>query len=125
MSQLARVTLRLARNPDSGFPDGDPHRGYTIVAPLGEDRRLDVELWRRERDKCTVVRFSPDPSDRADGWLTHRGAQWSFRYDEVEEGPDEPTHRLGDHVFNVGEYVTVRDHNNEALAYRIADVSAP
>lgn len=123
MSQLSRITLRLARNPDAGFPDGDPHRGYTLVAPIGADGRLDVDLWRREREACRVVRFSPDPDDRADGWLTHRGTHWSFRYDEDEEGPDEPTYRLGDHVFKVDEYVTVHDHHGAALTYRISDVS--
>ena len=32
---LKRIILRLARNP--GFPDGDMHQGYTIVAPLDAD----------------------------------------------------------------------------------------
>lgn len=119
---LSRIILRLARNPRAGFPDGDEHRGYTIVAPLDGDGRLDVEAWRTARKSCTVRRFSPDQEEIADGWLTHRGSHWHFRYDEEEEGPDEPLFRLGEHVMRTGEYVTVQEQDGDALVYRVADV---
>jgi hypothetical protein len=124
MAELKRITLRLARNPDAGFPDGDAHRGYTIVAPVNAEAKLDVAAWRGVREKCTVVRFSPVPEERADGWLTHRGTHWFFRYDEEEEGPDEPLFRLGEHKLEIGEYVSVREEDGPTLVYRIAEVTA-
>lgn len=123
MPNLMRIILRLARNPDAGFPDGDPARGYTIVAPLQPDGHLDEVAWREHRDRCTVVRFSPDPDERADGWLKHRGARWSFHYDEDDEGPDEDVHRLGDHKLVLGEYVSIFHGKGEGLTYRVSEVS--
>jgi len=123
MTSLKRITLRLARNPEAGAPEGDPRRGYTIVAPLDGEGRIDIEAWRAARQKCKVVRFSPDPDDRADGWLTHKGAYWFFHYDEDLEGPDEPVFRLGDHRMAVDEYVSIRQSEGDALVYRITDVS--
>jgi hypothetical protein len=123
MSRLTRITLRLARNPEAGFPDGDPHRGYTIVAPLDADGCLDVVAWHVHRQRCKVVRFSPDPDEQADGWLTHRGAQWSIHYDESDEGPDEPLFRLGVHRFAVGEYLSILERDGATLAYRVADLN--
>lgn len=124
MSQLKSIVLRLARNPDACFPFGDDARGYRLVAPLDTNGLLDLELWRASKERCTVVRFSPDETERADGWLSHHGAQWYFRYDEDEEGPDEPVFRLGDHKLAVGEYVTVHEADGDALVYRVAEAQA-
>jgi hypothetical protein len=122
MTALKRITLRLARNPDAGFPDGDPQRGYTIVAPLDDDGRIDTEAWRAARRQCLVVRFSPEADERADGWLTHHGAHWSIRYDEADEGPDEPLFRLSEHRLVEGEYLSVADPDGPTLVYRISAV---
>ncbi len=116
-----KIVLRLARNP--GFPDGDAERGYVLNAPLKTDGTLDLEAWRQDREKATVVRFDPDPEERADGWLTHRGSHWFFHYDEDREGPDEPTYRLGDHKFAVGEYLTVTGHEGDPLTYQVTSVT--
>ncbi len=118
---LNRIILRLARNP--GFPDGDMHQGYTIIAPLNGDNHLDIEEWREKKTDCTVLRFHPDDAEKADGLLTHRGSHWFFHYDEESEGPDEAAHRLGDHVFIQGEYMSVRHHAEEVLTYIISEVS--
>lgn len=118
---LKRIILRLARNP--GFPDGDMHQGYTIVAPLDESGHLDIELWRANKAKCTVYRFHPDPEERADGLLKHHGSNWYFHYDEDDEGPDEPAFKLADHVFRQTEYVSVRHHNKDSLTYVVSEVS--
>ncbi len=117
--QLTRVILRLARNP--GFPDGDAARGYAIVAPLDADGRLDVELWRENKEACTVRRFSPNKEEVADGLLSNRGGHWFFHYDEVHEGPDEPVHRLADHQLRVGDYVAIKEHNEETLTYIVSE----
>jgi len=119
--RLTRLVLRLARNPEAGFPDGDDRRGYVLTAPLNNEDRLDLEAWRRLRLHCTVRRFSPDKREDADGWLTHRGAQWSFHYDEDGEGPDEPTYRLGDHRLAIGDYVTIEEFGEKPLTYRVTE----
>jgi hypothetical protein len=119
---LKRVVLRLGRNPDAGFPEGDDAHGYVVIAPLDADGHLDVGEWRSSKAKCTVDRFSPDPEDTADGWLSHRGSHWFFRYDEEEEGPDEPVFRLGDHSMRVGEYLTIHEADGDDLTYKITEV---
>ena len=119
---MKRITLRLARNP--GYPEGDRQQGYVIIAPLDPGGHLMVDEWRAHRSACTVVRFHPDPAEHADGWLTHRGSHWFFRYDEDHEGPDEPVYRFGDHRFEIGEYVTISHADGEALTYQVADVTS-
>ena len=118
---LTRVVMRLGRNPDAGFPDGDDHYGYVVVAPLDKEGKLDIELWRANKKACTVNRFSPDRADDADGWLTHRGSHWYFHYDEDDEGPDEPVHRLGDHRLRTGEYLTIHEADGDDLTYKITE----
>lgn len=118
---LQRITMRLARNED--YPDGDDNQGYVIVAPLTADGHLDLEAWRDHREHCTVIRFHPDPDEKADGWLTHRGSHWRFRYDEEGEGPDEAGYRLQEHRFRPGEYITVAHHGNEPLTYIVTEVT--
>jgi len=117
---LKQIVLRLARNPD--LPDGDDRQGYVLIAPLNAHGLIDLDAWRETRAKCVVRRFHPDPAEAADGWLTHNGSKWRFHYDEDHEGPDEGGHRLGDHVFRPGEYVTVAHHGAEPLVYRVTEV---
>lgn len=121
MSRLTRITLRLARNPEAGIPEGDASQGYVVVAPLNRDGHLDVALWQSKRRACTVLRFTPDHQDDADGWLTHRGGVWRIHYDEADEGPDESLHRLADHRLFTGDYVTISDPDGEALVYRVSE----
>lgn len=118
---LTRVVMRLGRNPDAGFPDGDNDQGYVVVAPLDKDGRLDLDLWRANKADCTVDRFSPDPAEKADGWLTHRGSHWFFHYDEEDEGPDEPVFKLGDHVMRVGEYLTIHEADGHDMTFKITE----
>lgn len=121
---LTRVVMRLGRNPDAGFPDGDNDQGYVVVAPLDKDGRLDLDLWRANKADCTVDRFSPDPAEKADGWLTHRGSHWFFHYDEEGEGPDEPVYRLGDHTLRLGDYLTIHEADGDDLTYKITETTS-
>jgi hypothetical protein len=123
MTQLHTILLRLARNPEAGFPNGDDARGYRLIAPLTKDGLLDVDEWRRLKERCTVDRLSPEANERADGWLSHRGSHWFFRYDEEEEGPDEPVFRLGEHKLVTGEYVTIHEADAASLVYRVAEAT--
>ena len=120
MKGLTRVILRLARNPDAGFPDGDDHYGYVIQAPLDKDGLLDADLWRAHKADCTVRRFHPLEA-ASDGWLRIRGENWYFWYDEADEGPEEPLFKLGAHQLRPGEYVTVREGDGDVLTFRVAE----
>jgi hypothetical protein len=120
---LSRIVLRLGRNPDAGFPEGDDHHGYVLVAPLTLGGLLDVETWRARKDECTVRRFHPNEAP-ADGWLRRRGENWHFWYDEADEGSEEPAFKLGAHRFAPGEYVTIREGGGPALTFRVAEVVA-
>jgi len=120
---LSRIVMRLARNPGTEFAGGDDHRGYTLTAPLTADGHLDEGAFSKARANCTVRRFAPD-EDPIDGRLNRRGQRWFFDYDEEETADDEPVHRLGEHRFAVGEYVTVSDEDGRPLTYKVAEVQA-
>ena len=120
MIGLTRVILRLGRNPDAGFPDGDDDYGYVIQAPLDANGKLDPDLWREKKAQCTVRRFHPRET-AADGWLRVRGDNWYFWYDEEDEGAAEPVFKLGAHELRPGEYVTVREGDGDVLTFRVAE----
>jgi hypothetical protein len=111
--------MRLARNPGTEFAGGDDHRGYTLVAPLNGDARLDAAAYAREKENCVVRRFAPD-EDPVDGKLARQGARWLFDYGDQD---DEAGYRLGDHRFAVGEYVTITDEDGRPLTYKVVDVA--
>ncbi|MBI1340090.1 hypothetical protein GC169_07780 [bacterium] len=119
---LSRITLRLARNPGTAFPDGDDHRGYSLVAPLDSSGFIDEAGWRDNKEACTVRHFSPDlPSPRV-GRLSRRGDNWFFDYDSSSTEDDEPVFKLGLHRFAPGEYVTIRDEDDVAMTYQVREV---
>jgi len=118
---LARIVMRLARNPGTEFAGGDDHRGYTLTAPLTADGHLDESAFAKARANCTVRRFAPD-EDPMDGRLNRHGQRWFFDYDEEDSADDEPVHRLGQHRFAVGEYVTVTDEDGRPLTYKVVEV---
>jgi hypothetical protein len=119
---LSRIVMRLARNPGTEFAGGDDHRGYALTAPLTEDGLLDAAAYAKAKDECVVRRFAPD-EDAADGRLNRRGERWFFDYDEDVELDDEPVHRLGQHRFALGEYVTVTDEDGRPLTYKVMEVT--
>jgi hypothetical protein len=119
---LSRIVMRLARNPGTEFAGGDDHRGYSLVAPLTKDGRLDASTYARVKDDCVVRRFAPD-EDPADGHLLRQGARWFFDYGEAGGPDDEPVYRLGEHRFAVGEYVTITDEDGRPLTYKVVEVA--
>ncbi len=120
---LSRIVMRLARNPGTEFAGGDDHRGYALTAPLTPDGHLDETAYSKAKANCTVRRFAPD-EDPVDGRLARRGPRWFFDYDAGVSVDDEPVHRLGEHRFAVGEYVTVTDEDGRPLTYKVTDVEA-
>jgi hypothetical protein len=119
---LSRIVMRLARNKDTEFALGDDHRGYTLVAPLDAAGKLDAAAFEKVAKDCTVHRFTPD-EDPVDGELGRRASQWFFNYGDDDDLADEPVYRLGDHVFAVGEYVTVTDEDGRPLTYKVTEVA--
>jgi hypothetical protein len=118
---LSRIVMRLARNPGTEFAGGDDRRGYSLTAPLTDDGHLDEAAYAKAKTECVVRRFAPD-EDAVDGRLAKRGQRWFFDYDDEDEADDEPLHRLGEHRFAVGEYVTVTDEDGRPLTYKVVEV---
>ena len=120
---LSRIVMRLARNPGTAFAEGDDHRGYTLTAPLTSDGQIDEAAFRADTKACTVRRFSAD-EDAQEGVLSRRGERWFFDYDAEDTADDEAIHKLGDHSFNVGDYVSIADPDGLMLAYKVTEVTA-
>ena len=119
--KLSRIVMRLARNPGTEFAGGDDHRGYALTAPLTDDGLIDEAAYGKSKDACHVRRFAPD-EDPVDGRLARRGQRWFFDYDDEDTTDDEAVHRLGQHKFAVGEYVTVADEDGRPLTYKVVEV---
>ena len=117
---LSRIVMRLARNPGTEFADGDDHRGYALVAPLNGDGLIDETAYKASKGGCTVRRFAPD-EDPQEGRLARKGTNWFFDYADGQED-DEAVHRLGEHKFAVGEYVSIADEDGRLLAYKVTDI---
>jgi hypothetical protein len=120
---LSRIVMRLARNPGTEFAEGDDHRGYTLTAPLTRDHRLDLEAWRTLKRQSVVRRFSPD-EDPMEGRLSRRGETWFFEFEDEGREVDQSVHRLGDHTFAIGDYVTITDQTSRPLTYKVTEATA-
>ena len=115
---MTRITLRLARNPSS--PEGDPERGYVLLAPLGADGTIDADIYAAAKAACTVRRFGPG-IDPVDGKLKRHASAWYFDYDAQRTSDDEPVFKLGDHRFLPGDYVTITDEEGTPLIYQVSE----
>jgi hypothetical protein len=121
---LHQITLHLARSKE--FPNGSATDGYDIVAPLDAEGHLDAAGWKSVREKCEVVRFQGSEERR--GKLVHKhggvgGATWAIDYDSARDDDDEAGYRLGTHRFAIGEYVSIRDGEDEMHTFRVVDVA--
>jgi hypothetical protein len=117
---LSRIVMRLARNPGTEFADGDDHRGYSLVAPLTPDGKLDEAAFKAARGSSVVRRFAPD-EDPQEGKLVHRNGRWFFDYGDQGDA-EEPLYRIGEHRFAVGEYVSITDEDGRLLTYKVTEV---
>jgi hypothetical protein len=118
---LSRIVMRLARNPGTEFSGGDDHRGYALTAPLTADGHIDEAAYAKEKAHCAVRRFAPN-EDPTEGRLSRRREHWYFDYDDEDVSDDEAIHRLGQHRFALGEYVTVADEDGRLLTYKVVEV---
>lgn len=106
-ASLYEIRLALARGPE--HPSGDADIGYTVIAPLDREGRLDASQWRLNRDACRVVRFRPGHANEVGHLLHWPGGSWRFHYDIEGQRDDEAGFRFGDERFLVGEYVSIRE----------------
>lgn len=116
-------TIRLELARDRDFPNGSTERGYVLKAPLTAEGHIDVEGWRQARKNCTVTRFWEGEADQT-GHLRHtRGGSWAFHYDiEGDPDDDEVGFKFESHVFNEGEYVSIREQDGELRTFRVVSV---
>jgi hypothetical protein len=119
--ELKKVRLELARDPE--FPEGSRKHGYVFFAPLDPSGYIVVSSWRREREKCRVTRFWDGNEER--GHLVRKpGGSWAFHYDILgDEEDDETGYRFGDHAFRIGDYVSVKEHDDIMRTFRVASVT--
>jgi hypothetical protein len=123
---LRKVTLNAARSKE--FPEGSIRHGYDFIAPLTGEGRIDLEAWKVHRAECFAHRFWGD-EPRMQGLLVHHsggrgGSNWALKWDSADTDEEEG-YRFGDHAFQVGEYVSVREPEGEMLTYRVVGVGSP
>ena len=122
---LKRIRLHLARS--RAFPSGSAEHGYEFVAPLDAAGHIDPKLWQKYREHCGVRRFW-NGADEEIGRLIHKpgGAEhagWVFDYDSARADDDESGYRFASHTFVPGEYVSIRDHDDDELhTFRVMTV---
>lgn len=116
-----RVRVELARSHD--FPEGSNRHGYEFTLPLDKAGRLDIKVYDRTPELCTVHRFW-EGEDDATGEIIRSGrGRWVFSYDPGE-GDDEAIPRLREHVFRPGEYLAVREPDGAEQTFRVVLVEA-
>jgi hypothetical protein len=123
--ELKRIRLYLARSKE--FPEGSARHGYEFVAPLDKAGHIDVDLWHKHRDHCRVRRFWGGEEEH--GFLVHKPggpehARWIFDYDQAKVDDDEAGYRFAVHAFRPGEYVSIRDEDDEMHTFQVMAVEA-
>jgi hypothetical protein len=113
---LMRIRLTLART--EGYPEGSDAHGYEFVAPLTKDEHLDAAAWKKQKDKCRVVRFwGTEPHE--EGLLRHVGQGWRFDYNQRDNRDDEAFFKLDRHVLSPGAYVSITEHDGVQRPFRV------
>ena len=127
---LRKVTLHAARSKE--FPDGSIRHGYDFIAPLREDGRIDLNAWKAHRGECFAHRFwANEPTMQ--GLLVHHagglgGCTWTFEWKGAKDPAavdEDEGYRFADHLFKVGEYVSVREPEGQLLTFRVVNVGKP
>jgi len=118
---LHKIRLELARDHD--FPDGSNTRGYEFTAPLGDDGHIDHDAWKTLRDRCRVHRFWEGEDDEVGHLIRKPGGSWALHYDLLGDADDDESgYRFGDHVFKPGEYVSIKEHDDEMRTFKVVMV---
>ncbi len=94
--RLSKIRLKFARTKE--FLEASRDIGYEFTAPLKADGRIDVDAFHKPKASCRVHRFPKD-----------------------EDQEDESGYRFGDHLFRVGEYVSLQE-DEELMPYQVKDL---
>lgn len=119
---LRRIRLELAR--DAECPNGSRDRGYDLIVPLDGNNRIDVEAWKKLRDRCRVRRFWAGESDEV-GHVVHKpGGTWAFHYDlHGDPTHDDTGFHFETHSFAPGEYVSLKEQDGQLKTFRVIGVA--
>ena len=114
---FSRIRLELARDRD--FPEGSRHHGYEFVAPINATGHIDPEAWKENRQRCRVHHFWG--GEKEVGHVIRKpGGAWAFHYDVLGDADDDETgYRFGDHTFRLGDYVTIKEHDDTLRTFRV------
>jgi hypothetical protein len=119
---LQKIRLELARDPD--FPNGSRAHGYEFVAPLDGNGHIDTEQWHAQRERCRVRRFWEGEDDEVGHVVRKPGGSWAFHYDIHGDGDDDESgYRFASHAFKPGEYVSIREQDEELRTFRVVSVN--
>ena len=119
---LSKIRLELARTKD--YIEGSRDIGYEFTAPLGANGKIDVDEFHAKKARCRVRRFRKNEDDDIGHLIRKPGGSWAFHYDiRSDEEDDESGYRFGDHIFEVGDYVSVRE-DDELVPYQVKMVEA-
>jgi hypothetical protein len=120
---LSKIRIEMARSRE--YPKGSALHGYEFVAPLNGAGQIDIDAWNQQRTKCRVRRFWESEAGEI-GHLTRKpGGSWAFHYDiHGDINDDETGYRLGNHVFRPGEYVSIREHDEDMNTFKVVSVTA-
>lgn len=119
--ELSKIRIEMARDPE--FPEGSARHGYEFVAPLDRKRHIDAKAWMANRERCRVKRFWHNEPDEVGHLVRKSGGSWAFHYDiHGDINDDEAGYRFGDHALIPGEYISIREHDEELRTFRIVSV---
>ena len=119
---FSKIKLELARDHD--FPSGSDSHGYEFAAPLDADGKIEAEQWATLRDTCRVLRFWEGEKDEVGHLIRKPGGSWAFHYDiNGDEDDDETGYRFGYHAFALGEYVSIKEHDDVLRTFRVVRVT--
>lgn len=122
VTTMKRVRLELARDAD--HPNGSRAHGYDFIAPIDDNGQLVAEDWKLVRERCRVKRFWSGEPDAVGHIIRRPGGSWAFHYDihKLQDGEDESGYRFDQHVFKLGEYVSIREHDGVLRTFKVMSV---
>jgi len=118
---MKKIRMEMARN--ESFPNGSAKHGYEIVAPLDDSNHLDAEGWRKNRDRCRVVRFWGNEEHQLGHLIHKQGGSWAFHYDiRGDENADDRGYNFQSEPFVPGEYISIKEADGDEMIYQIISV---
>jgi hypothetical protein len=115
-----RIRVELARSHE--FPDGSARHGYQFTMPLTAEGRLDLKAYAANPQVCTVHRFWGGEDDEVGQLTRNRRGNFAFSFRDGTED-DEPIHRLPDHTFKSGEYLSIKEPDGKVYTFRVVTVA--